>query len=154
MGRIVAFPKPQSDPSPERDSLAGLAGVIVVVQTDGLDLPEDALQGDIEAVLEEAGIRTFDTVDEDAAGFAGYLGVTLQAATAGEHCGWTVRLELVQVVRLPRSDRQWLGVTWSSAKTGAAGREELAGELNRDMWDSIRLFAQDFQEAKGQSRNA
>lgn len=147
MGRIVPFPKPQSDPSPERESLAGLAGVIVVLQTDGLNLPEDSLRSDIEAVLEEAGIPTFDTVDDDAAGYAGYLGVTLQAATSDTHCGWTVRLELVQVVHLLRSQRRWLGVTWSCARTGAAGQDDMARGLNRDLWDSIRLFARDYQEA-------
>ena len=152
MGRIVPFPKPTSEPSPERESLEGLAGVIVVVQTDGLDLPEDSLRADVEAVLEEAGIATFDTVDDDAAGYAGYLGVTLQAATTDEHCGWTVRLELVQIVRLLRSSRRWLGVTWSCARTGAGRHDEMATELHRDLWDSIRLFARDFQEANAAAK--
>jgi hypothetical protein len=172
MGQLVAFPcVPVPEPSAEAKTLAGLVGVIVTAQVDGIDLPEEFIRQEVEAALQEAGIPTFDVVDPDAMGHAGYLGLTLQAVRqevaeveeaprpagrivrarrprAGQAFAWAVRIELVQAVRLLRDPKSvWLGVTWSRGRMGVATRENLPACLNTALWEGIATFVRDCAES-------
>lgn len=117
----------------DRESLAGLAGVHVLVEPMDADveqeeLAQSTLRTDVEVKLRQAGIRVLTMTESALAPGSPYLYLRVSMLRVPEMPLYAVNihLELDQRVMLARNPTiALLAPTWSTASTGVAGMNKL-----------------------------
>lgn len=133
---VVGFVSPAlaGDHPGERESLAGLAGVYVIVEAMGAavereGLSRSTLQTDVEVKLRQAGIRVLTETEWVVAPGAPYLYLRVATVRAGELSLYAVAilLHFHQDVLLARTPTRALSApTWRTAWVGAVGTKEFS----------------------------
>lgn len=105
------------------DSLKGLTAVVFNVHSYGSKL-QPVLWG-VESDLRQAGLKLVSV--DDSNGPVAHLDLDLTLACTGHACGYTVRLQLTQHMRLARKpDIESDAVTWADGYQNAIGKADLA----------------------------
>ena len=135
----------------ERESLAGLPGVVVVIeriapaaQVDGLS--EDAIQEAVESILQASGVRTFFESKTTKVSSNPWLYVQPNIGKDGSVYFYNISLRLIQEVTAVHGRQHAMAATtWEGNTAGVVG---IGGNLREVILDVIetwvKAFANDF----------
>jgi len=131
-----------------RESLRGLTAVVFSVHSYG-SKSQPVLLG-VDGDLRRAGLRLL-SADDDPNGRVPRLDLDLTLACSGRSCGYTVRLQLTQRVRLSRRpDIEDTATTWADGYQNGIGESDLPGLM--DLYDArsralVKSFLDDYRSA-------
>lgn len=129
------------------ESLKGLTAVVFNVHSYG-SKSQPVLRG-VDGDLRRAGLKLLSE-DDDPDGRVARLDLDLTLACTGRSCGYTVRLQLTQRVRLSRKpDIEITAPTWNDGYQNGIGEANLSGLM--DLYDVqsralVKSFLDDYRE--------
>ncbi len=135
----------------ERESLAGLPGVIVVIeritpeaQVDGLS--EEAIQEAVEGILQSSGIRIFFESKTAKVSSNPWFYVQPNIGKSGSFYFYNVSLRLIQEVSVVHGRQYTLAATtWEGNTAGFVGISSNLREVILDVVETwVKTFANDF----------
>lgn len=132
-------------------SLKGLTEVVFTVSSFGSNAQPALAQMILKTDLREAGFRL---LSEDEAGPATpHLELVMDRACKASTCGFSVRLELTQQVRLARDPHvETTAVTWADGYQDAIDKSNLSDLMDKydtDAQSLMKLFLADYAAANG-----
>ena len=135
----------------ERESLAGLPGVIVVIeritpeaQVDGLS--EEAIQEAVESILQSSGVRIFIESKTAKVSSNPWLYVQPNIGKGGPFYFYNVSLRLIQEVSSVHGQHHTMAATtWEGNTAGFVGVSSNLREVILDVTETwVKTFANDF----------
>jgi len=109
----------------------------------------------VDGDLRQAGLKLL-SADDDAHGSVPHLDLDLTLACAGRSCGYTVRLQLTQRVRLARRlDIEDTATTWADGYQNAISEADLSSLMDLYIADSrslIKSFLDDYRAVNPRGR--
>jgi hypothetical protein len=135
------------DTQQDRDSLRGLQGIHVIVETIKPDAERDGLkkhqvQTDVELRLRQSGIRVLSQEETFATPGSPLLYISVNTSKSNIPLyAYSVSVELHQDVWMVRdlNMKPVMGGTWSSGGTGSVGQDNIA-EVRENVLDNIDRF--------------
>jgi hypothetical protein len=142
----------------ERATLAGLAGVFLVVDGITPDLEAIGLQragvvGDAEEQLRSGGVRLLSRDEAKSSSGTPYLYINVNAVRGSSELAYSVRIELNQAVRLERAtDTRTIAATWQPpAILATAKPADVVSGLRQDLRAAVMQFVNDYRAVNSRS---